>query len=49
MDVSLLTLGAQASDLALTLNRVALGLFFMISCYHTAVAARLPTQLTRSA
>ena len=34
MDVSLITLGAQAPDAALTLNRVALGLFFAISGYH---------------
>ena len=34
MDASLITLGAQAPDAALTLNRVALGLFFAISGYH---------------
>jgi len=39
IDPSLLTLGAQAPDLALTLNRVALGLFFMISGYHKLFTA----------
>ena len=34
MDSSLITLGAQAPDAALTLNRVALGMFFAISGYH---------------
>jgi uncharacterized membrane protein YphA (DoxX/SURF4 family) len=34
MDASLITFGAQAPDAALTLNRVALGLFFVISGYH---------------
>ena len=34
MDASLFTLGAQAPDAALTLNRVALGVFFAISGYH---------------
>ena len=34
MDATLLTLGAQAPDIALTLNRVALGTFFAISGYH---------------
>jgi uncharacterized membrane protein YphA (DoxX/SURF4 family) len=34
MDASLITLGAQAPDAALTLNRVALGIFFAISGYH---------------
>ena len=34
MDASLITLGAQAPDAALTLNRVALGMFFAISGYH---------------
>jgi putative oxidoreductase len=34
MEVSLITLGAQAPDVALTLNRVALGMFFAISGYH---------------
>jgi putative oxidoreductase len=34
MDASFITLGAQAPDAALTLNRVALGLFFAISGYH---------------
>jgi len=39
IDASLLTLGAQAPDAALTLNRVALGLFFMISGYHKLFTA----------
>jgi putative oxidoreductase len=34
MDATLITLGAQAPDAALTLNRVALGAFFAISGYH---------------
>ena len=34
MDTSLITLGAQAPGAALTLNRVALGMFFAISGYH---------------
>jgi putative oxidoreductase len=34
MDASLITLGAQAPDAALTLNRVVLGMFFAISGYH---------------
>ena len=34
MDVSIITLGAQAPDAALTLNRVVLGVFFAISGYH---------------
>jgi putative oxidoreductase len=34
MDASLFTLGAQAPEYALTLNRVALGTFFAISGYH---------------
>jgi uncharacterized membrane protein YphA (DoxX/SURF4 family) len=34
MDASLITLGVQAPDAALTLNRVALGMFFAISGYH---------------
>ena len=34
MDASLITLGAQAPNAALTLNRVALGIFFAISGYH---------------
>jgi len=33
MDASLITLGAQSPDAALTLNRVALGTFFAISGY----------------
>jgi putative oxidoreductase len=39
IDASVLTLGAQAPDAALTLNRVALGLFFMISGYHKLFTA----------
>jgi putative oxidoreductase len=34
MDAALITLGAQAPGAALTLNRVALGVFFAISGYH---------------
>ena len=34
MDASLFTLGAQAPDAALILNRIALGTFFAISGYH---------------
>jgi uncharacterized membrane protein YphA (DoxX/SURF4 family) len=34
LDASLITLGAQAPDAALTLNRVALCVFFAISGYH---------------
>jgi len=34
MDLSILTLGVNAPDVALTLNRVALGTFFAISGYH---------------
>jgi uncharacterized membrane protein YphA (DoxX/SURF4 family) len=34
VDISLLTLGANAPEAALTLNRVALGVFFTISGYH---------------
>jgi putative oxidoreductase len=44
MDASLITLGAQAPDAALTLNRVALGAFFAISGYLKLFnAARHPT------
>jgi uncharacterized membrane protein YphA (DoxX/SURF4 family) len=34
MDLSLITLGANAPEAALTLNRVAIGTFFAISGYH---------------
>jgi hypothetical protein len=34
MDASLITLGAQAPNAALTLNRVAPGTFFAISGYY---------------
>jgi putative oxidoreductase len=34
VDASIITLGAQAPDAALTLNRVVLGMFFAISGYH---------------
>ena len=34
MDISLITLGANAPDVALTLNRIAIGTFFAISGYH---------------
>jgi putative oxidoreductase len=39
MDASLFTLGAQATDAGLTLNRVALGTFFAISGYHKLFSA----------
>ena len=34
MDLSFITLGANAPEAALTLNRVAIGTFFAISGYH---------------
>ena len=39
IDASLITLGAMAPDAALTLNRVALGMFFAISGYHKLFTA----------
>ena len=46
MDASLITLGAQAPDAALTLNRVALGIFFAISGYHKLFNASRHATLT---
>ena len=48
MDVSLITLGANAPDAALTLNRVALGVFFAISGYHKLFNASRHATLTRT-
>ena len=48
MDASLITLGAQAPDVALTLNRVALGVFFAISGYHKLFNASRHATLTKT-
>ncbi|MEO8524831.1 MAG: DoxX family protein, partial [Caldimonas sp.] len=48
MDLSLLTFGADAPNAALTLNRVALGLFFSISGYHKLFNAARHATLTRT-
>jgi len=48
MDVSLLTQGAQAPDVALTINRVALGAFFAIGGYHKLFNASRHATLTRT-
>ena len=48
MDVSLITLGANAPDAALTLNRVALGVFFAISGYHKLFNASRHATLTQT-
>src|SRR6266567_7272466 len=48
MDASLLTLGAQAPDAALTLNRVALGTFFAISGYLKLFNASTHATLART-
>jgi len=48
MDVSLITHGANAPDAALTLNRVALGVFFAISGYHKLFNASRHATLTRT-
>ena len=48
MDASFITLGAQAPDAALTLNRVALGTFFAISGYHKLFNASRHETLTRT-
>src|SRR5271154_3986582 len=48
MDASLITLGAQAPDAALTLNRVALGAFFAISGYHKLFNASRHATLTQT-
>lgn len=48
MDTTLLTFGAQAPDAALTLNRMALGMFFMISGYHKLFTASRHATLART-
>ena len=48
MHIGWLTHGAQAPDLALTLNRVALGVFFAISGYHKLFNAARHAALTRT-
>ncbi len=48
MDASLITLGAQAPDAALTVNRVALGVFFAISGYLKLFNASRHATLTRT-
>lgn len=48
MHVLLLTQGAHAPYLALTLNRVALGVFFAISGYHKLFNASRHAALTRT-
>jgi putative oxidoreductase len=44
----LITQGAQAPDAALTLNRIALGVFFVISGYHKLFNASRHAALTRT-
>jgi uncharacterized membrane protein YphA (DoxX/SURF4 family) len=48
MHLLLLTHGAQAPNAALTLNRVALGVFFAISGYHKLFNASRHATLTRT-
>jgi putative oxidoreductase len=48
MDASLLTLGADAPNAALTLNRVALGMFFAISGYLKLFNASRHATLART-
>jgi uncharacterized membrane protein YphA (DoxX/SURF4 family) len=48
MDVSFIIGGAHAPNLALTLNRVALGVFFAISGYHKLFNAARHATLTRT-
>ena len=48
MDLSFITQGAQAPNAALTLNRVALGVFFAISGYHKLFNASRHATLTRT-
>jgi uncharacterized membrane protein YphA (DoxX/SURF4 family) len=48
MDVSLIMQGAQAPNVALTLNRVALGAFFAIGGYHKLFNASRHATLTRT-
>lgn len=49
MHVSLIIQGAQAPNVALTLNRVVLGVFFAISGYHKLFNASRHATLTRTA
>jgi putative oxidoreductase len=46
VDLSFITLGAQSPNAALTLNRVALGVFFAISGYHKLFNASRHATLT---
>ena len=48
MDASVITLGIQAPGAALTVNRVALGLFFAISGYHKLFNASRHATLTHT-
>jgi uncharacterized membrane protein YphA (DoxX/SURF4 family) len=48
MDALLILQGAQAPDVALTLNRVALGVFFAISGYHKLFNASRHATLART-
>src|ERR1700721_1366220 len=48
MDLLLFTQGAQAPNVALTLNRVALGAFFAIGGYHKLFNASRHATLTRT-
>jgi uncharacterized membrane protein YphA (DoxX/SURF4 family) len=48
MDASLITLGADAPNAVLTLNRVALGTFFAISGYHKLFNASGHATLTHT-
>jgi putative oxidoreductase len=48
MDLSFITQGAQAPNAALTLNRVALGVFFAISGYHKLFNASRHATLART-
>src|SRR5579863_3279368 len=48
MDLSFITQGAHAPNVALTLNRVALGTFFAIGGYHKLFNASRHATLTRT-
>jgi putative oxidoreductase len=48
MDASFIALGADAPNAALTLNRVALGMFFAISGYHKLFNASRHATLTQT-
>src|SRR4051794_18920186 len=48
VDAALISFGAQAPDAALTLNRVALGVFFTISGYHKLFNASRHAALTQT-